>query len=420
MKAASETARGVRIWKNFSYGPSWSSHEGGPPWKSHLWYNKPETWKANAELIREIGAYEDQLLAAKPEPAQVAILYSSSSDIWTLKRNHAFGFNRMHNWMALAHAQIPVDFLAERQVERGQLQDYKVCYLSGPNLTAAAAEQVLRWVQAGGTLYLSAGAASRDEFNRPLSSFNSQLPVTREPLETLQPYHNSGAYVHILQSKDTVTADGTTLEVLSVRQKQKPRGGAEVLATFADGTPAIVRDRVGRGTVYSAGFLPALDYIKKAIVARRAFQSEKTTAQELAKNKTSIPAPEVILSERKELKPAKETRLERSRNPWEYPASVRQLILQPVRTAQVKPVLTCSVPLVDAVLLHAEKACIIPVANYTLEPLREVEFNLRTNYPIATIESVHQGRLHYERTQDGRITFSMPLDSTDYIKIGYK
>ncbi len=422
LKAASETARGVRIWKNFSYGPSWSSHEGGPPWKSHLWYNKPETWKANAELIREIGAYEDLLLSAKPEPAQVAILYSSSSDIWTLKRNHAFGFNRMHNWMALAHAQIPVDFLSERQVKRGQLQDYKVCYLSGPNLTAAAAEQLLRWVQAGGTLYLSAGAASRDEFNRPLSSFNSQLPVAREPLETLQPYHNSGAYVHILQPKDTVTADGITLEVLSVRQKQKPRGSAKVLATFADGTPAIVRARVGRGTIYSAGFLPALDYIKKAIVARRTLQAEATAvaAEELAKNRTSIPAPEVILSEQNVKKPAVETRLDRSRNPWDYPASVRQLVLQPVRTAQVKPALTCSVPLVDAVLLHAEKASIIPVANYTLEPLREVKFSLRTNAPVATIESVHQGRLQFERTQDGGIRFSMPLDSTDYIKIGYK
>ena len=29
-KATSETARGVRLWQKFSYGPNWGSHEGGP------------------------------------------------------------------------------------------------------------------------------------------------------------------------------------------------------------------------------------------------------------------------------------------------------------------------------------------------------------------------------------------------------
>lgn len=49
-KAVSETARGVRMWQNFSYGPSWSSHEGGPPSHSHLWWGQPDLWRANAEI----------------------------------------------------------------------------------------------------------------------------------------------------------------------------------------------------------------------------------------------------------------------------------------------------------------------------------------------------------------------------------
>ena len=32
-KAVSETARGVRMWMNFCYGPVWGSHEGGPAWR---------------------------------------------------------------------------------------------------------------------------------------------------------------------------------------------------------------------------------------------------------------------------------------------------------------------------------------------------------------------------------------------------
>jgi len=421
LKAASETARGVRIWKNFSYGVSWGSHEGGPAWRSHTWYSKPETWRANAEVVREIGGAEDMLLSATAEPAEVAILYSSSSDAWTSKRNHAYGFNRMHTWMALAHAQVPVDFVAERQVERDGLAGYKVCYLSGRNLTRNAAQKLSAWVQAGGVLFLSAGAASRDEFNRPLDTFDSLLPVKREPLEELQHFLNSGAYVHILQAKDSVIAGDSELEVLSVRQRQTPGEQAETLATFADGSPAIIRGEAGAGMIYSAGFLPALDYIKQAVVSRRALLAEKEKAKDAAANQDTNPTPTVDL-------PAKtisegvigDARLERSYNPWDFSAKVRELILLPVRAAKVEPPLKCSVPLVDAVVLHADNGVVIPLANYTLTPLERVDFSLRVERPIGRIETVHRGWIEFENDNDGSVTFSIPLDATDYIKLYYR
>ena len=421
LKAAGETARGVRIWKNFSYGVSWGSHEGGPAWRSHTWYSKPETWRANAEVVREIGGAEDLLLSAAARPAEVAILYSSSSDAWTSKRNHAYGFNRMHTWMALAHAQVPVDFVAERQVERGGLAGYKVCYLSGPNLTRDAAENLSAWVRSGGVLFLSAGAATRDEFNRPLGTFDSLLPASRKATEELQPFLNSGAYAHILQAKDTVSAEKCELEVLSVRQRQTPRDGAEVLAGFADGSPAIVRTEVGAGMIYSAGFLPGLDYIKQAVVSRRVLSAERDDAKEAAAGQGSNPTPTPDLpgKEASENSVA-DARLERSRNPWDFSAEVRGLILQPVRAAKVTPPLTCSVALVDAVVLHAKNGLVVPLANYTLTPLERVDFSLRVERPIGRIETVHRGPIDFKTGTGGKVEFSVPLDATDYVKLYYR
>src|SRR5262249_22763709 len=149
------------------YGPTWASHEGGPYWRTHVWQGKPETWTANAAITREIGGAEDLLLTAMPAPAQVALLYSSSSDVWTVNGNLAYGFDRMHTWLALAHAQMPVDVVSEQHAARGALDSYSVCYLSGPNLTRDAAAKLREWVQRGGTLWLTAGAASRDEYDRP-------------------------------------------------------------------------------------------------------------------------------------------------------------------------------------------------------------------------------------------------------------
>ena len=367
-KAIGETARGVRMWMNYCYGPLWSGHEGGPPWRTHVWQAKPELWTANAEITREIGAVEDWLLTAKPAPAEVALLYSSSSDIWTMD-NFAYGFDRMHTWLALTHAQTPVAIVPEREIER--LDACRVCYMSGPNLTRAAATKLRAWVAAGGTLWLTAGAASRDEYNRPLDTLASLLPAERGDLATLEPYQSSGRFLNYLASRDTVTWGDQQLEALSVKQSLNPRGtpSAEVLATFQDGQPAAIAGSAGKGRVIALGFLPALSYIKPALAARlpldRQAEAERRTAEELAAARAvsadsaqplatsaGVSAPQgagSLAAEDREF-------LTRSYNPWRYPAGIRDRLLTPVRDARLRPSLICDTPLVDAVELRASKA----------------------------------------------------------------
>jgi hypothetical protein len=429
-KAASETARGVRLWMNFFYGPNWGSNEGGPAWRSSLWSAKPELWTANAEITREVGAVEDWLLTAKPGPADVALLYSSSSDIWTMWSNLAFGFDRMHTWLGLTHAQIPVDIVPEREIER--LDTYRVAYLSGPNLTRAAAAKVRAWVERGGTLWLTAGAASRDEFNRPLDTIASLLPVDRGELVTLEPYQGSGQYLSSLAPRDTVTWGAERLEVLSVKQPLKPRGAelAEVLATFQDGQPAAVSSRAGQGRVIVCGFLPALSYIKPALAARlpldQQAEQERLAAQRLAEARAasanadqplatsatlSVPsAPSATAAIDSEL-------LNRSYNPWRYPAGIRERLLTPVRDAQLSPSLTCDTPLIDAVELRCQQGVLIALSNHTLQPLDRIELRWKTDKPVARVESVRHGPIPFEPLADGSIRIPLPLSATDFVTV---
>jgi len=385
LKATSELARGVKILNNFHYGPSWSGHEGGIWWKSSAWYARPEKWTANAELTREVGAVEDMLLPAMPAPAKVAILYSSATDVWTVDGNLAPGFDRMHTWLALAHAQVPVDIVSEQQAADGMLDGYQVCYLSGPNLTVAAAQKLKQWVQRGGTLWLTAGAAARDEYNRPLPTLDDLLPAERKDAQELQSFKNSGRYLSVLAAKDEVRWDGGTAEVLSVKQTLAPRAGAKVLATFKDGSPALVRG----GSVYCVGFLPALAYIKPALVARKKLEEENKDAE----------------------------LLQRSHNPWEFPAHVRELLLTPVRAAGVEPPVLCDVPLVDAVYMTCDQGVLIPLANYTLKPLEKLTLKVKVPRPVKRAESVRRGALKFERSADGRVTIALPLDNNDFVKL---
>jgi hypothetical protein len=417
LKAAGNVARGAKILESFCYGVYWGSHEGGPAWTTHVWQAKPETWGAYAEINREIGGAEDLLLPAMPPPARVAILYSSSTDVWQVEDNLAYGFDRMHTWMALAHAQIPVDFVSEKHVANGLLQDYQVCYLSGPNLTRAAAAKLVDWVRAGGVLALTAGAASRDEYNRPLATFDEILPASRGDLTTAQAFRNSGYYVYILNPQDRVTAGDAALDVLSVKQPLTPRPGAATLGVYQDRSAAWVRGTAGQGTVYCAGFLPALDYIRQAVVARRQV-AEQAKQEEQARRAGGDAGKVAGGVAGAALSDTDRARLETSSNPWAYPAAVREAILAPVRAAGVTTPVTCSVPLVDAVCMTCDQGIVIPLANYTLVPQAKVELSVRVDRPVRRLETVHQGQLAF-RADAGRIDFVLPLESTDYVKIYY-
>ena len=417
LKAAGNVARGVKILDSFCYGVYWGSHEGGPAWNTHVWQAKPETWRAYAEINREIGGAEDLLLPAMPSPAKVAILYSSSTDAWQVGDNLAYGFDRMHTWMALAHAQVPVDFLSEKQVADGLLSGYQVCYLSGPNLTRAAAAKLADWVRGGGVLALTAGAAARDEYNRPLSALDELLPAQRGDLTTAQAFRNSGYYVYILNPQGRVTVGDAVFDVLSVRQPLTPREGAVTLGVYQDGSAAWVRGAAGQGTIYCAGFLPALDYIRQAVVARRELAEQAKQNEQAAVDGPDAGAKTGAVAVAG-LSDTDRVRLANSANPWAYPAAGREAILAPVRAAGVTTPVTCSVPLVDAVCMTCDQGLVIPLANYTLAPLARVEFSVRSERPVRRLESVHQGQIEF-RAEAGRIAFALPLESTDYVKIYY-
>jgi len=75
---------------------------------------------------------------------------------------------------------------------------------------------------------------------------------------------------------------------------------------------------------------------------------------------------------------------------------------------------------VDAVVLEADTGLVIPLANYTLEALDKTDFTLRVSRPVKSIESVHLGELPISEEEGGTVSFSLPLDASDYVKVYYQ
>jgi hypothetical protein len=236
------------------------------------------------------------------------------------------------------------------------------------------------------------------------------MPAKRSGLQELQVFLSSGRYLDALTANDTVITrkDGTRMYVLSVKQALTPKPGAWVLATFSDSTPALVGWKVGRGLVYCAGFLPALAYARDALVARN--ELAKTVGKTMGQA-GDIPDPADVATDTQ--------LLFRSSNPWKYPCGIRNLLIAPVYEAKVDLPVRCNVPLVDAVAMECDRGLIMPVANYTLQPIKEVAFTVKTGRKVFSVESVHAGKIQFSQESDNTVRFTIPLKETDFVKIIY-
>jgi len=102
------------------------------------------------------------------------------------------------------------------------------------------------------------------------------------------------------------------------------------------------------------------------------------------------------------------------------PAKVRQVIPAPVASADVKPPVTCNVPVADAICMTADRGAVIPLANHTLKPITRLELTVSVAKPIDRIESVHQGQIAFESRGDRGAGLTLPVESTDFVKIYYR
>jgi beta-galactosidase len=190
------------------------------------------------------------LHAAEPLPPRVAILYSRQSLLlysaddpratWVGDRviSSLIGCHR-----ALCERQVPVNFINEDDVKRGEASRYAVLYL--PHCYAlddAAVASLKRYVAEGGTLWADGLTAWKDDYGnvRPemLGGLMDVFGVKVDDIEVV-----NGTFR--LTPRDSYSGEAMRLR-LSLH-------GAEVLENGNDGFPAATRHRYGKGTAIFFG-----------------------------------------------------------------------------------------------------------------------------------------------------------------------
>lgn len=252
--------RGAKYIDFYTFGP-WFLFSNG--WSENL-----RAYPEIANATQTLAEAEALLYAGQPLRGQVAILLPSSSGLWDESAGYKL-YQMEIMWLhtALVYAGYHIDFLDETDIEKDQLslRGYSVLYVTGPNLNLDRQQQIALWVQAGGTVAITPGAATADEYNTPTNFLDSLLglknrsqdrTITDQKLERNESLHGLGESVELF-------GPTVALERVLVPDPLEPVGpGAVVLARFSNGQAALSSRNHGAGQALAYGFFPGYEYFK--------------------------------------------------------------------------------------------------------------------------------------------------------------
>jgi hypothetical protein len=382
---------GGKAIKYFVFGPEYN-------FPGNCYSENARVLPKMAEAHRMIGAAEDLLWPGKRPRAEVAILAPRSAQAWDAKdipipnQIQDATNNHLNNstvdymaevfdlYLALQHANIPVDFVDEDDLTRRGLKPYRVLYVTEPNIPEEGQRGIASWVRSGGTLVMVAGAGSRDRYDEPCRVLAGLAGIEEQPRERML-VPSLAALKEV--GKGTGTLGEFTAFGVRGTLKSHPKDVAAAFeAKYARkpgfrayfGSPAVVQRRPwwGGRVVYFA-WMPGLSYVR----------SSSGTKDKL---------------------------------PVGFSESMRRWVVWPTELAGVRPPVTIDRPMVEAPLLLSDKGAAVTLLNWTGEPIERAKISVRVPFRVKTVESVRQGRLAFQTSSDG-IECSLPLGAADIVML---
>jgi hypothetical protein len=355
--------------------------------------------------IRDVGAVEHRLFPALPVPASVAILLSRASDTWDNEDQGGIGgYGSKYNvdtnerraiWLALRHAHYPVDLITDQDVAEGRLKNYKVLYVVGREMLAAAVGPLKQWLHDGGTLYGTGGAGLEDEYRQPLKSLYEVFGIRGHELERCQRHISPRDDLPRTKPLDTLemspsdlTDKSLALKAILYRETFDLAPGATVLGKYkASGKVGAVSNAYGQGRAVLVGTLAGLNYLAPAA----------TVSSDIL--------------------------------PTAYPAVIRDFLVAPARVTHVERPVVASDPLVETQCMDGPNGRAIVLINWGRDAIADLSLRFPAGAQIKRVRSLRaagyfkggldkQNRGELElKTINGQTEAHMPLAVTDYLLI---
>lgn len=342
----------------------------------------PAMYRMVLKSFRELGLFEDIVQSGQIRPAEAALWFSETADIWG-DSHGSFAAAKRGLYTAIRHQQIPLDFVIEDDAIDGTLVEYKVLYLTDAHVSAAASHKIAEWVQSGGQLFATAGAGMYDELNRPNAILREVLGVEEVSLEVPEDRQITWIkqdlpFAEPIASTSDQRENGTDdLPVFAVRSRIK-LAGAYGLWAFEDNSPAVTKHTLGKGHATYCGFLPSLSYYKPAIPLRP-----------VDRGATDDSMIHFL--------------------PTEFDRGAAALIALPA--ARLERPVDCSEALVETMVIQSKHGVVIPLMNWSGQPVQRLEISIYIDVP-GTLSLASGAHVKAER-KDNKVVATLDLDAAD-------
>jgi hypothetical protein len=343
----------------------------------NCWSEILGNYKPMAQALRMVGRGERLLYPGRPERGKVALLLPGSSSLWEADSRLPLYYQEvwaLHH--ALVHAGYTVDCVDETDLAEGELgkRGYTTLYLTEPNVARKAQEGVRNWVRDGGTLLVTPGGGTADEYNTPTALLDEVLGVkARAPVR--DPATSSAEYEGLPVTETLTLSDeawGTGEVPLRGPVAALETEGARVAGKLRAGGAGISVNRYGKGRAVACGFLPGWQYW---------------------------------------LTP---DRSDRTRLPRGWGAAQRGLVTAPARLAETPRPVIASREGVEVCRLQCEKGIALVLLNWTDEPLSSLTLTVSEAGKFRKVTSLERGALRAQ-SSGGTVKVSLPLENVDVL-----
>ncbi|MCF7854583.1 MAG: beta-galactosidase trimerization domain-containing protein [Candidatus Pacebacteria bacterium] len=364
-------------------------------------YAYPDIFKAIKRVSFTLGQVEDTLLDCNVANSKAALGWSLTTDIWDVAEEDPvyygpgdvmYAGERQYLYLLLRHLGMPVDILAENDLETDYLEHYDVYFLVGDHLTEKAAAALKQWVADGGTLVSVTGGGLKNEYNQPMDTLNEVFGITEATLAKETTSMRAKLELVHAQPLDYVDIEGIseTLPVFGYTQTFVPDKG-EVVGRFRyTRKPAAVMNSYGKGKAMIVGALPGTAHLSGAFPMKPYGRGGEDLSSFVHPNYN------------RQVETA-------------FDALLAKLGL----SAQSLSPIRCLTRGVEANLLKNEStdSYCVTLVNFTNEPLEEVELRIDGN-ALGGVRTVNAtfASAHCDNG-DGTLNVSLPLEKFELLKL---
>lgn len=375
-----DIAHGTKIFNLFEFRPLQCAY-------TENYVDAPENYLAVRTGLYELGTFEDIVQDGRVAPGLAGLWFSEAADIWDDNRD-PFTAAKRNLYIAIRHAQLPLDMVVEDDATNGDLAGYKMIYLADQHVSRTATKHLVDWVNAGGRLFATAGAGMFDELDQPNTEMRKLLGVEQQTLEAPEsakivfekqdlPFAEPLDHVNF----GSPTTDARAPMPVFGAVSRITASSAKVLLTFRAGGPAMLERQAGQGRVIYCAFLPGLSYFKPAIPKRPVDRgSTRDSMAHFIPTAFDQTAGQLV-------------------------ASLAKDVSRPVH---------CSNTLIESTVIESPHGIAIPLINWTPQPIKGLRVTVTRSLPSGNASLASGRSIKASRDGDKQV-FELDLDVADAI-----